>query len=299
MSSLSFYYAGISSIFEIYTANKKGDVKMLRAKWIRNAPDGNGTLFRGDIYQVPMNGLLGGTTGQRVWELKTVAQYSIGTRLITEDGRVFRYAKSGGACYTGQGCAIYPDVAISGNSTGALVATDKQITFAYAVAGTFAKDALKGGYITIFGGTPANADCPQRYITGNNANGVGALTLDLDAPVGRVVDDAQFCEVYYSPYADLRLGTLTTQSFAGVAATYVSAASVYFWVQTWGPCWIAPQVASFNSGEYRDAYFRHDGSIQAYSEDQSDPYALNKQRAGFIIQTGLTAGPLLMLQVSP
>ncbi|GAH44657.1 unnamed protein product, partial [marine sediment metagenome] len=41
---------------------------MLRAKWIRNAPDGNGTLFRGDVYQVPIKGLLGGTTGQRIWE---------------------------------------------------------------------------------------------------------------------------------------------------------------------------------------------------------------------------------------
>lgn len=274
---------------------------MLRAKWIRNAPDGNGTLFRGDIYQVPINGLLGGITGHRVWETKTIAQYSIGTRLMTEDGRVFRYAKSGGACYTGRGCAFYQDVAISGNCSGALVATARQITFAYAVAGTFAKDALKGGYISIFGDDPepVDASCPQRRILGNNANGVGDLILELDAPVGRVVADAQFCEVYYNPYGDLRLGTRTIESFAGVAAVYVAAADTYFWVQTWGPCWIAPQEASFNSGEYRDAYFRYDGTIQAYSEDQGDPYALNKQRAGFIIPPGLTAGPLLMLQINP
>ena len=269
---------------------------MLRTKWVRNAPDGNGTLFRGDIYQVPIYGLLGGTTGHRLWELKAIAQYSIGTRLMTPDGRVFRYAKSGGACYTGQGCAFYQDKAFAANCVSALAIGDTQISFA---SQTFDKDALQGGYISIYGGTPDNADCPHRLIIGNTVCSDSTVTLTLDAPLERVVDAAQYCEVYHNPYADLRLGTGTTQSFAGVAATYVSAASLYFWVQTWGPCWIALQVASFNSGEYRDAYFRHDGSIQAYSEDQSDAYALNKQRAGFIIPPGLTAGPLLMLQVSP
>ena len=266
-----------------------------RLKHVSNAPIG-GTEFEDYMVHVDRYGLRGHGGPQDIYETSAIQRYAIGTRVTSPDGRVFRYAKSGAACYTGQGCAFYQDVAIAANCAFAVAATGKEISFA---TQTFAKNELAGGYITIYGGTPANADCPHRLIISNNACSAATLTLVLDGAVGRIVTAATFCEVYYNPYADLRLGTKTTESFAGVAATYVNAANLYFWVQTWGPCWIAPQVASFNSGEYRDAYFRHDGSIQAYSADQSDPYALNKQRAGFIMQTGLTAGPLLMLQVSP
>jgi len=322
-------------------------------------------------------GLLEGKSEQGIYEVSDTQNYGIGDRLITPDGRIFHYAKSGGICYTGQGSAFYPDKVFASKCVGALIGSATQIKFG---GKTFDKDALKGGYITIFGNPlynaealPDNASCPHRLITGNNAcvgqvitgaseadpcvitivghgyatgdivtiadvggmvelndrqytitvidedtfsldavdsegyttytsGGVctkGDLTLDLDGAVGMIVNDKQFCEVYYNIYSDLRLGTGTTQSFAGLAAAYISGSGKYFWVQTWGPVWVAPQVASFNSGEYRDAYFRHDVSIQAYSSDQSDPYALNKQRAGFIIPPGLTAGPLLMLQISP
>ena len=327
-----------------------------------------------DIIQ---GGLLPGRPVQGLYEVKDIQNYVIGSRRMTPDGRVFRYAKSGGICYTGQGSAFYPDKVFASKCVGALAAIATQIKFG---GKTFDKDALKGGYITIFGNPdynaealPNNASCPHRLITGNNAcvgqvitgasesdpcvitiaghgyatgdivtiadvggmvelndrqytitvigddtfslddvdsrgytgydsGGVctkGDLTLDLDGAVGTIVKDKQGCEVYYNIYSDLRLGTGTTQSFAGLAAAYISGSGKYFWVQTWGPVWVAPQIASFNSGEYRDAYFRHDGSIQAYSDDQSDTYALNKQRAGFIIPPGLTAGPLLMLQISP
>ena len=270
---------------------------MGRLRNVENSRTGvAGTKVSGNLLQQHLNGM-----GANIYDIDTTAKWDIGTRLVTGDGRVFRYAKSGGACYTGQGNAFYQDKAFADTTTGALAATDTKITFLYADSGTFTLNELKGGYITIFGGTPTNADCPFRYIIGNNANGTDPLTLELDGPVGRVVTTAQFCEVYYNPYADIRhvTGDLANPSFAGLAAAYVSAASKYFWCQTWGPCWIAPQVASFSSGAYRDAYFKYDGTIVPYSADQSDADSLNKQRAGFIMPPGLTAGPLLMLQIAP
>ena len=320
-------------------------------------------------------GLLEGKSEQGIYEVSDTQNYGIGDRLITPDGRIFHYAKSGGICYTGLGSAFYPDKVFASKCVGALIGTATQIKFG---GKTFDKDALKGGYITIFGNPlynaealPDNASCPHRLITGNNAcvgqvitgasievlcvitivghgyatgdivtiadvegmvelndrqytitvindntfslDGVnsegyteytlggvctkGDLTLDLDGAVGTIVVDKQFCEVYYNPYSDLRLGTRTIESFAGLAAAYVSKADKYFWVQTWGPVWIAPQEASFSDRQYRDAYFRYDGSIQALGDDAT--YTKNKQRAGFIINTGSDAGPLLMLQISP
>jgi len=316
-------------------------------------------------------GLLEGKSEQGIYEVSDTQNYGIGDRLITPDGRVFRYAKSGGICYTGQGSAFYQAVAFESNCLAALVKTDKQIKFA---GKTFDKDALKGGYITIYGNPgevplPDNADCPHRLITGNNAcvgqvitgaskadpcvitieghgystgdivtiAGVGGmielndelykitkidadtfslddidstlyttytsggtctkgdLTLDLDKAVGRAVKDKQFCDVYYNPYADLRLGTKTTESFAGLAAAYIDDADKYFWVQTWGPVWVALLAGSTSGGEYRDVYFRYNGTLQVFGT--ADNYVTNKQRAGFILPSGLSA--LVMLQISP
>jgi len=267
---------------------------MSRTRYISNSRKGiRGSTIKGNLIRQSIDDSM----GVELYEIDTVAKYDVGTRVETGDGRVFRYAKSGAACYTGRGCGFYQDKAIAANSVTALAATDTVIDFASL---SFTKDELKGGYITIFGGSPADADCPHRLILGNTLASSSTVYITMDGPVGRVVDAAQYCEAYYNPYDDLRSVTLSNvQSFAGVAAAYVSAASKYFWVQTWGPCWVSPQVASFASGAYRDAYFRHDGTITAYSKDQADEYSLNKQRAGFIIPLGLTAGPLLMLQVSP
>lgn len=251
-----------------------------------------GTIIRGDTIHVPFSGLVGGATGQGLYEVSAIKRYNIGTRRVTPDGRVFRYAKSGGICFTGQGSAIYPSIAFLTGCSGDLVATDKQITFTNKI---YAEDELKGGYITIYGGAPANSDCPHRLITGNNYCDSTALTLELDGAVGRVVVDGQDCEVYHNLYSDLRLGTRTTESFAGLAAAYVGAANKYFWVQTWGPAWCALQAGSTNDGQYRDVYFRHDGTIQVFGT--SDDWDKYKQRAGFIIPPGLAA--LVMLQISP
>lgn len=242
-------------------------------------------------------GLLDGKSEQGLYEVSDIQNYGIGDRLITPDGRVFHYAKSGGKCYTGQGNAFYNSIAFAGKSSAALVATDKQITFSYAEAGgeSFLKDALRGGYIAIYGGDPSNADCPHRRIVGNNANGEGPLILDLDAQVGRVVEDEQDCDVYHNPYSDLRVGTRSKESFAGLAAAYVDAENKYFWVQTWGMCWIALLAGETNGGEYRDVYFRYNGTIQVNAD--TDAYRTNKQRAGFILPYGLSAE--VMLQISP
>jgi len=243
-------------------------------------------------------GLLPGRPVQGLYEVSDDQNYVIGSRRAMPDGRVFHYAKSGGICYTGQGSAFFAKEAFAiTNCFGAVKADSKEIKFE---TQTFDKDELKGGYITIFGnpGTPAlpdNASCPHRLIVGNTACVEGELTITMDGPV-RAVDNGTGCEVYYNPYSDLRLGTKDTESFAGLAAAYISATGKYFWVQTWGPVWIASQLASFSDGKYRDAYFRHDGTIQALGDAT---YTKNKQRAGFIIPSGLTAGPMLMLQIAP
>jgi len=243
-------------------------------------------------------GLLAGGTEQGLYEISTTQNYVLGTRRVTPDGRTYRYSKSAGACYTGQLAGITQDKAIAVASAAAIAEGASEITFA---SQTFAADALKGGFIVIFGNpdsAPNNANCPLRGILSNDVCDASTLTITMDAALELDIETAQYCEVYYNPWGALSTaGGSNAMSFAGVANAYVSAASKYFWCQTWGPCWIAPQVASFASGAHRDCYCRHDGSIQDLGN--SDVYDTNKQRIGFIIQANLTAGPLVMLQISP
>lgn len=232
-----------------------------------------------------------------LYVVETVQRAPIGQRKLSRDGRVYRYSLSVGACYTGQLAAFTEDKAIATTSAAAVASGSRLITFA---TQTFAKDALKGGYITIFGnpGSVAdNARCPFRRIVGNTVCSGSTVIIEMDGPMTFDVATAQFCEVYYNPYRALSTaGGTNGTSFAGVAAEYVSASGYYFYCQTWGPCWIAPQVASFETGGlHRDCYARHDGSIQDLGN--SDAYDTNKQRVGFIIQANLTAGPLVMLQI--
>jgi hypothetical protein len=236
--------------------------------------------------------------------LETIQRYHYGARHITWDGRVFKYFNAGGACYTGQLSAFYLSSFINGTTGGlcaaAVKAGENAITFAYANVDSYiAKDVLVGGYISVFGnpgGAANNADCPFRAITGNDPTSAASpiLKIYVDMPFDRDIDSGQFCEVYYNPYSDLRLMTGGGQSAAGLAARYMTAAGQKGWVQTWGPNWAAPHVASFNSGAYRDAYANGDGSISS----ENGEAATGKQRIGFCIQSGLNAGPLLMLQIS-
>lgn len=228
--------------------------------------------------------------------------YPVGTRLALSDGRVFRYALSSGACYAGQGADFVYDEAVGYTTIGttaAIGATSVDITAATHAALTL--DELVGGYIIIFGAS--NADVQFRGILGNAASLSGAAITDveLDAPLVAAVTAASTgCELFYNPWASIALSTGTNFSKAGVPACEVAASGSYFWIQTWGPCWLAPQNASFADANDRAFYWRHDGSIEGEIAAASKNTGLNStQYGGFLITEGFTAGPLVMLQVSP
>ena len=273
---------------------------MLRAKYIRNAPDGNGTLFRGDLYQVSMNGLLGGTTGHRLWEQKTVAQYSVGTRLVTEDGRVFRYCLSSGATKCARGAnstGTIADNGIAGSTSLASAVGDVTITFA---SQTFAKDELRGGYLIVHTASDAQQN---RYITGNTVASSSAVVITVAEPFAVAVAAAQYCEVCPNPYRYVQAPAgdeANRASIIGVPYVKVAASGSYFWAQTWGPCWLNPGPYGMGGqpGE-RSVLFNPDGSLRRMAEWG---VISDWQHAGFILQSDRNGGdgpPFVMLQISP
>ena len=278
---------------------------MLRAKWIRNAPDGNGTLFRGDIYQTYMEGLLGGTTGHRIWESGTTKNYSLGARFVTGDGRVFKYAKAGATLNTDMGCMSH-DTQHVAYATIAHAAAIGDTTIVLDVAGSdgdngdgaIAADELEGGYLIIF---PHSDNSINRMILSNTvvaAEG-GEMTLTLDAPLPVALTvDTDHGECMASPYLDVRSTTGGTTSVVGIPCVAATVGQ-YLWIQTWGPVWIAPQAAVSVGTNNRQVVFRHDGSIDEH--DYSDANVAKGQHAGFVIQNAAGGGQgaaFIMLQIS-
>ncbi|KKK77399.1 hypothetical protein LCGC14_2854030, partial [marine sediment metagenome] len=91
-------------------------------------------------------------------------------------------------------------------------------------------------------------------------------------------------------------------SVAGLPATVTTVANYNLWLQTWGPCFLAPQtpIGTGSLGAHnRQLTFRPDGAIDQH--DYNETYNTKAQHAGFILtySTGGSDGPpLIMLQVS-
>lgn len=241
-----------------------------------------------------------------IYETSTVKNpnYNIGDRVALPDGRVFRYAKSTEALNNDLLCAFYEDEVqtydeIDASSNAAV--GDKSITIDDGTHTALTEDELRGGYVIIYH-TGGGGYTQFRGIIGNDAADANAIfTIYLDAPLDTAVTAGTTgVEVFYNPYAKLCLKNGVAGSAAGKPAKQVTAANQYFWVQTWGPCWLAPNATddSFDT-QHRDAYCRHDGSVEPRIATGSVGATNTTHRIGFLINEGYSTGPLLMLQISP
>ncbi len=224
-------------------------------------------------------------------------EFDIGDHVVLADGREFVYSKSSGVVASGFAAEFVATGAIpyvvldQAQSEG-----EKEITFAAVTHDAIAKDELRGGFIVLWG--VALKDM-TRGILGNEASAENAACkIYLDGPLTRDVDTSTPGEAYENPYANLiNTGTgSASRGKAGIAATYVSAASMYFWVQKRGPVFIAPQSDMITNSV--GGYFRHDGSVEADIDVEDRAVGSNStQYAGHrIIGDYDNNGPLFMLQ---
>jgi hypothetical protein len=233
-------------------------------------------------------------------------KYDIGDKMVLPDGRVFRYAKSGGACWTGRGVTFENAIPATGIDYSLLAAAavigDRSVVMTNQGTVAQTKDGLKGGTILfkLLTGSDDSA-LQQRGIIGNTAGGVSdEITIYLDAGLTAAVSTASYAFCMPSPYSNLKYDASSqSKSYAGVPAVYVSASDMYFWVQTWGSLWIAPQNEVGKSTKQRDVVFKEDGSLQ--HKGTTDATYLNGQRAGFIVDNNAAnnGSTVICLQINP
>jgi len=191
--------------------------------------------------------------------------------------------------------------------TGTRAIGDKYVDFpAGAVHPAYVKNELSGGSILISDsddGSGLTDNNPQnRTITGNDVSTLnGALRVYLDTPLSRATAATTYAFLMPNPYSkiqtDLSSGRVQ-HGMAGVAAAYVSAADRYFWIQTWGPAWVAMNAdLSTKTYEQQEAVWRWDGSVCLRSNAAPGSHAY-AQLAGFIMDRGNSA-TFLFLMMAP
>lgn len=231
--------------------------------------------------------------------------------VVHANGSAYTYCKSGGACWTGRGAAFYNAIPATGIDYAANIAiaaavgdNKVKITNGSTVAQT--KDGLRGGWILFKTASDSNDSAlQQRRIVGNDAMGLAADGwIYLDGPLTGALTTSSYSFCMPSPYnniinAETIGNSAGAYSIAGIPTTYVSAANRYFWVQTWGLVWIAPQSDLGASNNKRQMVFRWDGSVGPH--DDADTHEEYQQHAGFVVDNNLAGNgaTLMMLQISP
>jgi len=237
--------------------------------------------------------------------------YNIGDRVALPDGRVFRYAKASGTLNSDLLAQHVTGQHVGYNALGASQSVgDKQITITVVAAtegvggaGVIAEDELRGGNVIIF---PHSENSINMGIIGNKALAADgtSLVVYLDATLPIAVDiTADHAECIASPYSSVKASTTGDANRAFVGLPMRAATTLqYVWLQTWGPCWVAPQSNAGAAAHSTQVVARYDGTIQAHDDTDSAVLGTDQQHVGFVLSRGAAAAqgaPFIMLQISP
>ncbi|KXH72798.1 MAG: hypothetical protein AM326_10960 [Candidatus Thorarchaeota archaeon SMTZ-45] len=242
---------------------------------------------------------------QDIYELSSTQKHRLGTRCVRGD-RAFRYAKAI-ASFTRTSTLAYSyyhqDIAYAAIATASVVGDNKiyvTVGAADGIAndGVFAAHSLEGGSLVIFDAS-ANENMYFGILDNNAAVSGGTMTITLDGELPlATVATTYHVEAIGSPY---RVGVGNPgglRYWAGLPMRMATTTNPYFWLQTWGPCWIAPQTSVGASANHGCVVARHDGSLDV--QDTSG-YS-DAQIVGSVMsysQAGGQGAPIIMLQIAP
>jgi len=174
---------------------------------------------------------------QELWDTSSTRKETVGTLRITEDGRMFRYAKAGGSDLS-PGKLNFTTQIVSGH-TNIAVATSAAIgenqVVVTATAGTaIVANALNGGYLQV---NDATGEGYQYLIAGNTAISASGTTVYLGLSeairVALVAGTSEITLVHNNQYYVVESATEENVA-CGVPLKAVTT-EYYFWNQVWGP----------------------------------------------------------------
>ena len=233
-----------------------------------------------------------------------VQKYPFGTKYVDGD-RVFRYGKFMGTMNPDLGAkdtqpqaVAYTTIAAATLQYATTIVLDVAATEGIAGDGVIAVNALAGGYCVIF---DASSKAILRQIVSNTAVATGEMTIVVSDPIPvALITDTDHIECMASPYSYLTASNDNADGGVMGLPQLVYTSGQYGWIQTWGPCWIAPHAAVGSGMNNRTCIFRNDGAIDEL--DYSDDANNKGQIAGFVMshaQAGGQGAPFVWLQITP
>jgi len=248
---------------------------------------------------------LPGRPRQDIYLPSDTQNYVLGSRLQLGD-RVFRYAKAGGTLNSDvlavpgyEQLVAFTTIAAAAAAGATSVVIDVAASDGPNGDGAIAANLLAGGYLVVF---PGAENSFVRRIIANTAVAVGGgeMTLTLSEPIPvALTADTMHGECMASPYLDILTGNYPQRGKVGVP-TVAATDGQFLWIQTWGPCWIAPQGEVGDADHDQQVVARHDGSLDEH--DYSDDYTNKAQHVGFVLTSAKGGGqgaPFVFLQIAP
>ena len=258
--------------------------------------------------------LLEGQTEQSYLEVSSTQRYRLGSPLVLEDNRLFRYSKAVADLTAGALGRLVINQNYAPGVTGhededgfeGVLNSDAAIGATYvdlADTAVRAVDYYAGAHLVIFGTTVFHQHHIVRSALGNGTY----VRCWLDEPIAdEAVTVAMGVTAYLSPYSALApAGSVQAgfETFMGLPLCVVEE-DEYFWLQTGGPAWVTPTGVTWpgSAAQQRDVSANPaDGTIQPASVN--DP-TVGYQRIGYLLQatggTGADYGDaLIMLQLEP
>ena len=236
-------------------------------------------------------------------EESVTQHFTIGSRMQVDD-RVFYYSEcNGGILYPNTyRLAVSTDQVLAVNdliSTTATTVAGRTVTLTVGgfQAGVVPANDLAGGWVEC----NAAGIYAWRRIVSNTVVAGGVITITVDRPFGAIFAIGSQFSVHKSPYKQVT--DATTAALVGFAAAVglppIEVTNDYFfWLQTYGPCFIGPTGAfPLSVANQYDVYYHSDGTTQS-SLGEGVGAVASPQRIGHVLGSGNYGSGAVFLEIS-
>jgi len=230
--------------------------------------------------------------------------FTIGSRMQVDD-RVFYYSQAVAALAYPQQyhLVVSTDQILADNdcvSTTATTVVGRTVTVDVTgfQGGVVAENELEGGYAEFnFGGV---LFCWRRIVS-NLAAVANACTITVDRPFGAIYPIGAGVTLHKSIYKSVdsaaHSALFTYQPAIGVPPIEVQI-DYYFWLQTYGPCWIGPTGAfPLSVADFYDVYYHTMGETNS-SLGVGIGATVSPQRVGHVMGSGAYGSGAVFLELA-
>ena len=189
--------------------------------------------------------------GAKIHETSSTQLFPIGSRTVTADGRVFRYAKDSGTGLAA-GKLVGSDITAAEREDTLTVAADAGSNYiTYTAAGTVTANEYQNGFMCIVSGTGQGEMCGIKEHDAITAAATGNIYLKETLITG--VDTTSDVILMRNMYASATLNPDVIRKTLGVPTVPVTASN-YFWVQTYGPALVLAGDSLGNLATERECF---------------------------------------------